>query len=528
MANDVITPKYTVFDLGYEKCLAKSDSFYDDQGANADKVTDSLPSILIGGGGLIGNITMVDGFMQSSNYVAGSTGWKLTETTAYLPSLDLSGYLLATGGAYKTAATGSRVQIFPDANTGIIAYDDGGDTVFTVLVGGTDQGDVIIGSAAKYAKWDKSAATFTINGAAVTSSVITSVASGSDFSVLHWQETMVFSATDYDTVAWAAGAITLSDGTTYNIDAGNTGNMAARTFIYFDKAVSSTVLQITTTAATANGANKILIAVAQNNADNTSKATFQAFGGAGGQMVTVDMIAANAASVNEFISNTAQIKDAIITNAKIASLDVGKLTAGTVVSKAITLSFTEGAGDCYIAAGKTDFDHDESGFIMGIDDSDSNKVKLIIGTPTEYLMVDGSTFVNTLRVGGYTAFVGGATILSTTTERQTTSTSYVKLKELTIGRRGDYKLLYELITYIGNGKKIYWSLRKNGSEFSSGWSITDYSQTLTISSLVAGDIISLYGKVETGADGPMSARYFNLKVDVNDEITSPVYTSGYN
>ena len=411
MANDVITPKYTVFDLGYEKCLAKSDSFYDDQGANADKVTDSVPSILIGGGGLIGNITMVDGFMQSSNYVAGSTGWKLTETTAYLPSIDLSGYLLATGGIYKTAATGSRVEIFPDANTGIIAYDDGGDTVFTVLVGGTDQGDVIIGSAAKYAKWDKSAATFTINGAAVTSSVITSVASGSDFSVLHWQETMVFSATDYDTVAWAAGAITLSDGTTYNIDAGNTGNMAARTFIYFDKAVSSTVLQITTTAATANGANKILIAVAQNNADNTSKATFQAFGGAGGQMVTVDMIAANSASVNEFISNTAQIKDAIITNAKIASLDVGKLTSGLVVSKAITLSFTEGAGDCYIAAGKTDFDHDETGFIFGIDDSDSNKAKLLIGNSTKYLNWDGND-LSTTNLSILNMFTSGEQILA--------------------------------------------------------------------------------------------------------------------
>lgn len=80
----------------------------------------------------------------------------------------------------------------------------------------------------------------------------------------------------------------------------------------------------------------------------------------------------------------------------IESLSVSKLTTGEIKSKQITLSFTDNDGDCYIAAGKTDFDHDETGFIMGIDDSDSNKVKFIIGTPTEYLMVDGNTMYNTL------------------------------------------------------------------------------------------------------------------------------------
>jgi len=394
MATDVINPKYTVFDLGYEKCLAKSDSFYDDQGANADKVTQSLPTILISGGGLAGNITVVDGFLQSQNYVAGLTGWKLTETTAYLPSIDLSGYLIATGGAYKTAASGARVEIFPDANTGIVVYDNDAAEVFKVMVGdglGTI-GDVTIGDYAsnKGLQWDKSAATFTVKGAVVTG-----------------------------------------------------------------------------TGSTING-------------------------------TYVD------------------------------SLTVDKLASGTINSKAIVLGFTEGAGDCYIAAGKTDFDHDETGFIMGIDDSDSNKVKFIIGTPTEYLMVDGNTLVNTLKGATYTANIGGTTLLSTTTERQTTSTSAVKLKEINIGRNGNYKLLYELITYITNGKRMNWSIRKNGSEFSSGWSITDYSTTITIENLVVGDVISLYGWVESGADSHMSARYFNLKVDTHLEVYAPYYTTGYN
>jgi len=95
--------------------------------------------------------------------------------------------------------------------------------------------------------------------------------------------------------------------------------------------------------------------------------------------------------VNEFISNTAQIKDAIITNAKITTLDVSKLTAGTITSKTITLAVADGTGDVYIASGKTDFTNVQSGFILGIDDSDSNKAKLYIGDASNYLNWDGTS-----------------------------------------------------------------------------------------------------------------------------------------
>ena len=45
-----------------------------------------------------------------------------------------------------------------------------------------------------------------------------------------WTQTCAFSVTDADTVAWGAGTFTTSDGgTTYNIGAGNTGDMTAKT-----------------------------------------------------------------------------------------------------------------------------------------------------------------------------------------------------------------------------------------------------------------------------------------------------------
>lgn len=154
-------------DLGFSKSLIRISSADE----LAKQLVPALRNIFTDGvtvdsllsGQMISSLTVAtEGFMQSENYVAGSTGWKLTADTCYLPSLDLSGYLLATGGAYKTAATGSRVEIFPDANTGIIAYDDSDDAVFTVLVGGDDKGDVIFGSSSKYVKWDKSAGTISL------------------------------------------------------------------------------------------------------------------------------------------------------------------------------------------------------------------------------------------------------------------------------------------------------------------------------------------------------------------------------
>lgn len=79
-----------------------------------------------------------------------------------------------------------------------------------------------------------------------------------------WVFSGTFSSSDADMVAWGAGTLTTEDGHTYAIGASNTGNMAAKTYIYFDVDVSTTAFQTTTTAGDSVGAGKILIAVAQN------------------------------------------------------------------------------------------------------------------------------------------------------------------------------------------------------------------------------------------------------------------------
>jgi hypothetical protein len=74
--------------------------------------------------------------------------------------------------------------------------------------------------------------------------------------------TAKFSASSASQVDWAAGSITVPGGTVFAIEAGNTGTMLLRTYVYLDPAVSQTALQTATTAATAQEPGCVLIAVA--------------------------------------------------------------------------------------------------------------------------------------------------------------------------------------------------------------------------------------------------------------------------
>jgi hypothetical protein len=165
-------------------------------------------------------------------------------------------------------------------------------------------------------------------------------------SILGWAGNFVFTALSNVNVSWNLGSITLSDGTVFTIQAGSTGTMSAVTYIYFDKSVSETALQITTTAANAVGVNKILVAVAQNVVAG-KLATWKFLGGAGeGVLITADNIAANTITGNELatnniITNTAQIANGIITSAKISDLSADKITSQIVNAQIASLDYAK-------------------------------------------------------------------------------------------------------------------------------------------------------------------------------------------
>jgi len=62
-----------------------------------------------------------------------------------------------------------------------------------------------------------------------------------------------------------------------------------------------------------------------------------------------------------------------------------------VASGTLTLQINDTGGDTFINSGKNDFTNTDAGFILGLDDSDSNKVKFYMGSSTKYLNWDGTS-----------------------------------------------------------------------------------------------------------------------------------------
>jgi len=89
---------------------------------------------------------------------------RISGSCEFASGYDPTDKVAALGGQYNSASSGPRVRIFPDANTGILVTD-GANDVFKCIVGGTEVGDVIIGSSSgQHVKWDKSAGLLEIEG----------------------------------------------------------------------------------------------------------------------------------------------------------------------------------------------------------------------------------------------------------------------------------------------------------------------------------------------------------------------------
>ena len=94
----------------------------------------------------------------------------ISGATTFASGYDPTDYVASLAGSYNSAASGARVRIFPDANTGLQIIDDASNDVFKAMVGGTDVGDVIIGNYAGSSglKWDKSTGIFDVLGKITT------------------------------------------------------------------------------------------------------------------------------------------------------------------------------------------------------------------------------------------------------------------------------------------------------------------------------------------------------------------------
>jgi len=200
-----------------------------------------------------------------------------------------------------------------------------------------------------------------------------------------------------------------------------TGTQIAGSTITGDNIANNTITGTNITSATITGSNVASNTIAGSNIiNNTITATqIQNATITSTQIANATITGSNIASTTITASNIAngtitatqiqalsitasEIANLTITSDKISSVTVDKLAAGTITSKTISLAVAAGTGDVYIAAGKTDFTNDDNGFILGIDDSDSDKAKFYIGDSSQYLNWNG----NSLIISGKSSLTG--------------------------------------------------------------------------------------------------------------------------
>ena len=243
-----------------------------------------------------GTITLSD---ATSYSITGSNTGNMAALTYIYLDTDTSATALQTSTTYSDAVGNNKYLIAVAQNATTAA------SYIVVSGNGAFGGELIVNASM--------ISNLLITAAQIANATITS---GKTKIGLHSvSHNLAFSATDFNTVAWASGTITNSAGTNYSITGSNTGNMTDPTYIYLDTDVSTTALQTTTTYSTAVGDNKILIAIAEDTADTAAAAFFHVFDGIGGISINADHIAA--------LSITASLISSLtITASQIANLTI--------------------------------------------------------------------------------------------------------------------------------------------------------------------------------------------------------------
>lgn len=121
---------YDIYSLGYSKNLVKEDDFYNVQGTMPDKTEDGIDPSQLNSGEWTGNQTMVDGFFQSANYVAGVSGWKiLPNGNVEFGSGYFRGDITGATGTFTGTLTGGSLNI-PDTTSANSFHTDASGNSF--------------------------------------------------------------------------------------------------------------------------------------------------------------------------------------------------------------------------------------------------------------------------------------------------------------------------------------------------------------------------------------------------------------
>jgi hypothetical protein len=256
----------------------------------------------------------------------------------------------------------------------------------------------------------------TITGGSVAAGTISGTISATniDVSANGWTQTCVFSVGSATQVNWASGSFITAAGVTYAISSGNTGTMAAKTYIYLDTGTSTTAYQVTTTAATAVGVGKVLIGVAQND---TNEATFQMFGGNGGMNIDAANIVAGSVTANEIAAGAITAAKINVSQLSAITADMGSLTAGSININSGAASISSAGAAVFksiqVGGSSVQYTINDSGIFNYGDGSDGTGTITASASLTSDKYYTNLTINNSavLDPGGYRIFVSGTLTL---------------------------------------------------------------------------------------------------------------------
>lgn len=285
-------------------------------GNTADSNTSSGGSTqqaTVGTGGAMTDV-IINSSIQSFNWQPKKVGFKIDGQTGYAEFANIA----ITGGI-----SGAFIDIPNAASVNSFHADTLGNTWWgttTALFNADHNNAVAYVLNTGVAKFQN----ITITGGSVATGTLNK-------GVMGWTTNIVFTSANATQINWTSGVIKMQDGTAYNINSGNTGAMVTATYIYLDLAVSTTVLQTTTSYTTAVADGKVLIATAQNN---TTGASVVPFGGGQPVLDGTSNIVAGSIMANAIAAGAVTANKISVTNLQAVQTNTGSLS----VTGALTVS----------------------------------------------------------------------------------------------------------------------------------------------------------------------------------------------